>query len=570
MEEGNNKSSFERLVAGLSNEDRLAMLNKINQNSEQEIHLSESIESIQESHTTLQAKLQKESVFYKIVLWIRALFAKSSMDQLYHEDVLAEIARRINRAHPGLLNHKIKIVDYIFYERLQHLKEAADFFKPYLIVLDENPGDFYVFVGSFSAPDLTDKINETVDPFSINLPYDVSQETRNELLRKLDDILMNMNPGTRTKIYNSISAINWLKCFVSIPYLHFLSQFTNISSDMYTCPYKNARVDYNILASVFANTIPVDNEMLEALFLYSQKKILNDSVMEKNLEKAVKDFMDKALSHFNAIQSFINGVPVTSMGRVINASYDWSPENINGAEGWFPSFRMQWKKLIDIRWSEWLREQKKQNLTEAMRRDFGLSDFPVMAYRPWLKLWSSIRFSCDLTGGFLSWFATEKYDKVILPLNDLAMEGIFFKGENRVEYSEGLNNFSTANTRMLGLIESLSSKGEIGMMFEEFSTSKVHTFQVQKQIDGTMEQIEKTVRDCLKLFGKGARTIDRVFHGIFDEDRDGIHDSLQNLSSIKGHDNRHFRDSLIEIRKLLQRCVYYLTELEPIDNSVTD
>ena len=108
------------------------------------------------------------------------------------------------------------------------------------------------------------------------------------------------------------------------------------------------------------------------------------------------------------------------------------------------------------------------------------------------------------------------------------------------------------------------------MMFEEFSTSKVHTFQVQKQIDGTMEQIEKTVRDCLKLFGKGARTIDRVFHGIFDEERDGIHDSLQNLSSIKGHDNRHFRDSLIEIRKLLQRCVYYLTELEPIDNSVTD
>ncbi len=567
MEEGNNKSSFERLVAGLSNEDRLAMLNKINQNTGQDIHLTENIEAVQETHTNLQTKLQKESIFYKILLWIRALFAKSSMEQLYHEDVLAEIAKRVNRNHPGLLNHKIKIVDYIFYERLQNLKDAADFFKPYLIAMDENPGDFYVFIGSFAAPELTEKINQTVDPFSLSLPYDVTQETRNNLLRKLDDILMNMNPGTRTKIYNSISAINWLKCFVSIPYLHFLSQFTNISSDMFTCPYKNARVDFNILASVFANAIPIDNELLEALYLYSQKKILNDSVMEKSLEKAVKEFMDKALSHFNAIQSFMDGVPVISMGRVINGSYDWSPENINGAESWFPNFRIQWKKVIDIRWTEWLREQKKENLAEALRRDFGLSEFPSMAYRPWLKLWTRVQFNCELTGGFLSWFATEKYNKIVLPLNDLAMEGIFIKGENRMEYSEGLNNFSNANTKMLYLIESLSPKGEIGGMFEEFSTSRVHTFQVQKQIDSSMEQIEKTVKECLKLFGKGARTIDKVFHGIFDEDRDGIHESLQNLSSIKGHDNRHFRDSLIEIRTLLQKCVFYLAELEPIDSA---
>ena len=106
-------------------------------------------------------------------------------------------------------------------------------------------------------------------------------------------------------------------------------------------------------------------------------------------------------------------------------------------------------------------------------------------------------------------------------------------------------------------------------MFEEFSTSRVHTFQVQKQIDSSMEQIEKTVKESLKLFGKGARTIDKVFHGIFDEERDGIHESLQNLTSIKGHDNRRFRDSLIEIRTLLQKCVFYLTELEPIDTATS-
>lgn len=568
MEEGNNKGSFERLVAGLSSEDRLAMLNSINHNSEENIQFVNTYEEKLEPDTTLHVKLQNESFLYKFFLWLRSVFTKSTVEKLYCDDILSSIAKKINHNHPGLINHKLKLIDYLFYERLQSLKDAADFFKPYMVVIDENPGEFYVFLSSFVTPVLTEQINQNADPFSLSFSVEPTMELRNELLHKLDDILMNMNPGIKNTIYSAITSVNWLRSFISLPYIHFLSQFTNVTSNLYTCPYRNAIVDFNIFASVFSNTCNVGNEILQAIYLFSQRKILNDPVMEKNLEKAVKEFMDKALTHFSSIQSFISDVPVTKMGRIINDNYDWSPENLPGVEGWFPSFRVQWKKIIDIRWNEWRKEQKKENLSESLKIDFGLSDFPVIAYRPWLKLWSNVSFNSELTGGFLSWLATEQYNRIIDTLNDVATEGIFYKAENRLEYSEGLNTFTRANKKMLELIDSLAPEGEIGAAFEEFSTTKVHNFQVQKQIDTMMEHIEKTIKDCLKFYGKGARTIERVFHGFFDDEKDGIHESLQNMNNIKGHDNRKFKDNLIEIRTILQKSLFYLSELEPIDNFV--
>ena len=145
------------------------------------------------------------------------------------------------------------------------------------------------------------------------------------------------------------------------------------------------------------------------------------------------------------------------------------------------------------------------------------------------------------------------------------MEGIFYKSENRTEYSEGLNNFSMANTMMTDLLRKLSPEGEFGRLFDDFATNRVNTFQVQNQIESMMEQIEDTVKKAIELFGKGARTLERVFYGFFEEQKDGIHESLQNMATIKGRDNRHFVDSLRSIRNLLKNLLFYISELEPID-----
>ncbi|MBO4629784.1 MAG: hypothetical protein J5687_07550 [Treponema sp.] len=565
MVESDTKSSFDRLVAGLNAEDRLAMLNRINQMDSQNVQLSaEPVDS--EANITIQKKLQNESVFYKLILWLRALFDKKTIEQLYGQDLINNLSRKINSRFPGTIDTRIKSLDYIFYERLLTLKEAADFFKVYFTYIEEAPGDFYVFLSSFVAPELAEKINAQADPFIFPFSKPVTPEARTELAKKLDDLLNNMDRDTKANMYSAVSSANWLNKFCMLQYLHFISQFTNIAGDAYTCPYSNSQMDYNELASVFSSIKPIENEVLEAIFLFSQRKHLTTNAQDKDIEKAVKEFMIKAVAFLGTIKSFVNNVPIKNLGRVVNQDYNWQPKNMEGAEAWFPSFRAQWRKIQDIRWNDFAREQKKQMLSQNLKTDFDLDEFPTMEYRPWLKLWNRIPFNRELTGGFLSWFCTEKYDKIIPDLNLVAMEGVFYKSENRSEYSEGLNNFSNANVMMKELLRKLSPEGEYGRLFDDFATNRVHNFQVQNQIESMMTQIEDTVKEAIALFGKGARTIERVFYGFFEEQKDGIHEPLQNITTIRGRDNRRFLDSLISTRQLLKKTLSYISELEPIDS----
>jgi hypothetical protein len=38
------------------------------------------------------------------------------------------------------------------------------------------------------------------------------------------------------------------------------------------------------------------------------------------------------------------------------------------------------------------------------------------------------------------------------------------------------------------------------------------------------------------------------------------------MTTIKGHNNRQFRDNLMTARSTINKSLYYLSELEPIDN----
>lgn len=570
MQNGDKKGAFDRLVAGLSSEDRSNMLERINKTSTPSVQFIETENQENEKNYSLHLRYKDESLFYKFIVWLRGLISKKETIKIYNEDVLASIAKKVDRNHPGLITHRIKCLDSVFYQHLKSLKEAADFFKPYFSFIDENPGDFYVFLSSFVTPQLSQSINEEADPFTLDFEVEPTNEVRNRLLKKMDDILKNFDGQAKNSMYYAVSSVNWLKQFSKLPYLHFQSQFTNITGSSFTCPYKNAINDYEAFAAVFANIHPVQNEVLEAMLLFSQRKDLKKNAQEKDIERTVKEFLAQANQHFATIQMFISGVPVIKIGKIINEDYDWLPGNTTGVEAWFPSFRAQWRKILEIRWNDWIRERKKNMLSQKLKSDFGLDDFPPMRYKPWSDLWIRVPFTYELTGGFISWFAYEIFDEIIPTLNEVMMEGVFIRSENRVEYSEGLNFFVQANNRMIELMGRLAPGGEFGALFDEFATSRIRSFQVQNQIDSMMSTTESEIREIIEDFVKGSKMMERVFKGIMDETKEKDYDGLQNYTMIKGHQNRIWRDRLAEIRVILKKTLFYLTELEPIDSATAN
>ncbi len=567
MQKDDNRTAFDRLVAGMTSEERSSMLEKINQDSVSVVQFIETENQVPEKSLSLHLRFKEESFFYRFFLWLRGIIEKRSSEKIYNEDVIASMARRLNRDHPGIVNHRNGLLDTVFYEHLKALKSASDFFKPYFAIIDDSPGDFYVFLSSFVAPELSEKINSEADPFSLDYSAEPTNDTRAMLLKNLDNILKNIDAGSKRDMYTAVSSVNWLRQFTRLPYIHFTSQFTNLTGSNYTCPYRNAVNDYAAFAAVFTNILPVKSEVLEAMLMFSQKKDLTKNAQDKDIERTVKEFLSKTNQYFASIQSFISSVPILKTGKIINADYDWLPGNIEGVEAWFPNFRSHWRKIIDVRWDDWLRERKKKNLENYLKNDFGLSEFPVLTYRPWQALWMRVPFSCELTGGFMSWFSENAYDDMIQTLNEVMMEGVFVRNENRIEYSEGLNLFVQSVSQIRELTDRLAPEGEFGALFDEFATSRLRSFQVQNQIDSMMATTEGEIKDSVKKFSKGSRMMDKCLNGILSDEKDGVHDGLQNLGTIKGSQNRAWKDRLRKIWETLKKAQFYISELEPIDST---
>ena len=204
MLQKDNKDAFDKLIAGLSADERREMLNRINANAPQTVQFVDVDDNIKDIPGNLKLRLNNESVIYKFLLWVRSVFSKRPSEKIYNDDLLMRIAKKVNKEHPGLVNHHAAVLDSVFYERLRTLKEAADFFKPYFSFVDAAQGEFYVFLSSFVVPELSDRINRNADPFTLPFSRNPTPDVKTELLRKLDDLLNGIEPQSRSKLYYSI------------------------------------------------------------------------------------------------------------------------------------------------------------------------------------------------------------------------------------------------------------------------------------------------------------------------------------------------------------------------------
>lgn len=565
MNDDQHRGSFDELVAGISSDERKYLLAKINQNREHSFPLVQPAREETDGFT-LDIKLNSESFLYKFFLWIRSLISKKHKLEIYNDDLIRMLARKINKNHPGIVDMQNGLILSLFYEKLKELKNAADFFKPYFNIFNENPGKFYVFMSTFIAPEIASSINAEADPYSVPFEKEGTKEVRSSLLKKMEGILKDIPQKSRAVMYDAVKSLNWLKRFSELPYMHFLAQFTAIVSENYTCPFTNAQTDFNALASVLSDARSIPNEALEALFLFPQRKGGATVELDQDTEKSMREFLSKSAAAISMVQMFISTVPFFALGKVIFSDYDWQIETFGGAEDWFVKFKEEWKIVFDERWESWLRDRKKSQLADVLMEKFGILSFPELPYRPWANLWGGVPFRCEMTGGFLYWFATVKYEEVMGVLNVLVLEGVFLNNDNRAEFSEAMNKFAEINHQVQLFGESLNEKGSVGSVFAKLIADHVRTLKGQNMVNSIILNAETSIRGWESSFCDCCRTIEKVLAGILDDEKnDKKYESIQNLMTIKGRENRAYRDNLQAEREVLLESRRILAEIEPLD-----
>jgi len=564
-------NTFDRMVSGISREERKSILEKL-QNQELQDFPAESIEnsinedvSFDEDTPDLETSLKKESIFFRFWLWFKALVKSDSVQNVYNNELVAEMAKKLSKNIPDLIDYRRRYLLAMFYNSLVEMKHCIDFFKPYVELYEENDGAFLILLGSIIMPGVDSQIETEVDPYTMPFDRQITGELRVSLIHKMDDILKDLPAKERAIMYSGARSIEWLKHFVKLPIENFLSKFSPGFDGTYCCNFGTIDSELAQCARILVKGYKISNAVLEALYLFSVRNKSEElSELDSNSGGAA-EFIQKANTELSMINSFITNVPLNTVGCIVYNNARWIAEPFGGGENWFVKFKSQWRKVFDSRWESWVRDCKKEKLRVRLQEYFALSSFPQFPYRPWKDVSTSLTFRYELTLGFLYFFYNNLYNEYLKPLKVVLLEGQFRQKDNQSEFAEQLNVLSTLNQEIKGLCEKLKESGEYGSIFAQFENRGLFNTQAEMQVDAVLNDMESAVSIIIRKFGNACRILGMIVAGVLGQSLDTRYDSLLNINTVHGHENKIFRQELNETQSGLIHVLEMLTEIEAID-----
>ena len=330
--ERENENSFDNLVSGMSKEERMNMLEKMHDSaSSYEEESFEPVEvSEEEPEIPLDEQLKKESLGFRILLWLRSVFTNTKPVVLFNEIKISEISKNLQRNYPGLVDAKKGLLLTQLYEKIVELKEAADFLRPYIVAIDKDEGSFYVFLASIIMSDVDDELSENTNPLLTPVITGEKPELRVELIRSMEDILQNIPVDSKQRMYEAVKTVEWLRQFTKIPFIKILSPFSEVSYSVHTCAFSVVGSEFESLAKLLCNGFRLSDNLLESLYLFAVRKSRKFSEDAGGEDKAAINFMNNARANASTIHMFMTSVPMRSVSRVIFGDSKWMPAKFYG------------------------------------------------------------------------------------------------------------------------------------------------------------------------------------------------------------------------------------------------
>ncbi len=561
-------NSFDRLVSGLSAEERKDLLSKVHM-----IHTTEENESLAplekpaENTIAIAEQIKRKPLIFRLWLWLKSIIRNTPAEELFNEYKINTLARTIDRNFPGLIDYRRSLFKSGFYQKLSELKLCADFFRPCVSAAATDPDNFLVFLGSICMPDIEDKLDKDVDPYSNPLKAGVRLELRSKLLHKMDEIITGIPAQQKSDMYSAVRSVEWLTQFCTLPFATFLAFFSDLNDTAKVCSFGQVENEFNAFAKVLCNGLSIPEEVLEAIYLFKVRIEKKNKIqtIDENAEDAAPAYVEKAHSELSMMHTFIVNVPMLSIGRVIYQDSSWQSAEFTGGENWFRRYQETWKRLFDQKWEAWTTDCKKEALRQSLKSNFNLETFPLLPNRPWTDLWGGIPFRYELTGGFLNWYFKEKFPQFELTLKTILLEGDFISKEVRQNYSDMFNMMIQISIDLTNLNRKWESSGESGSIFTKLIDEHQRTLQGQTKAEGLIHAAESEIGSMIYHFGDACRTLTQVLDGILGLTVDIHAETLRNFTKIGGKENDAFQDKVRRAKTSLSEAHSLIKELEPID-----
>ncbi len=556
---------FDSLAAGISYEDRAAILNQIKSKLKPE-ETTLGFENSQADLSTSESNkgLSSESIFTRLILFIKSLFMSESIEVVYAEHRITKLAKKIESKFPQILNAQRLTLEQGFYDLLIDLRKIGSFFQAEVLYADEYSNDFLIILGSLIMGEIESKIDKAVNPFSIPFTQDVPNDLRASLLRKMDSILLEVNPQDKSVLYTCVRSMHWLTTFVQLPFDQLIQKFSPSSVGTMSCVVTSAINELDKFAAVLSNARTIEPEVLEALYLFhSQNKLKPGEKLD--IESGINAHLEMSGNCIHAIKKFSRNVPIISIGKVAHKTLSWLPLYKESGEDWFVQYKTQWKRIFDRKWSKWLQEKKVFTTKAQVMQYCGVTDYPYFPNRPWKKDGITHAFTKEHSLGFLYAFFTKVYPKHLEALKILMVSGDFVLRDNKTEFTETYSEMNNLAQAVEDLNVKLSPKGLHGQNFAELPLEALRTVQGQMQSQMLIQAVESEVAMIIITFGNACRSFNSIFGGILIAKYNSNYDSISNIASLVGPDNAPIRKHLVSASEAISKAFEILKDIDAIE-----
>jgi hypothetical protein len=543
---------FEELASTISVDERRNMLEKI----KKDINLSSEplIDEDLDEDVDLDDHYLKLSILQKIIFFIKSLFTGKNKYELIEDHLIYSLAQDIQRKSPGIIDFSSDTFTSEFYKNILPLKEISDFFRPILAeLLGKYKMEFIAHLASIELVEITERLLKDTDPLIINTrePDKADTDIRILLETNLEEIFSSINPEDRKILYQDMKLMQLLLTFSSLGFGKILEKFKKIGDDsQQNCSLISIEKFLSRLTDVLNSMKTAPSlELLEGIFLFfEQDKIGKGDIPlddDNPIEKSVKQKVKIAADCLSRLRDFNKRIPLKEILKYSKKNIHYRPLEIGGAEDWFVLYRQYWRRMMENKYKDFVRNRKKQEIKKEINVFIGVAEMPLFKDYSGSEMALGVIGRFNLALSFLKIYyerifsqRVEKFLKIIM------LEGAFYKEENRVVFTDGYDGLLKIGTFIEKLLYDISREGSSGSEIEKIRHEAIALALKTKKIQTVFQRIDKTAEDFIKDTMDNLKRVTQVIDGILYGEAGGQFDTLSNIDAVGGRSNKSFLANL--------------------------
>lgn len=537
------ESVFDTLVQGMSRDERMTMLQKIQGNSG--LDPDPIVEDqIDPAEINLQDEYNRFSLWNKLIIFLRKVFTGKDHLKLVEQMLIANLGKRIIAKSQNMVDVRGEYVLDGFARQIEKLRENLQRLAgPLSQVMGDSRRQFITFMFSMIATTTYELISQEIDPQAVaaHHPEFNERDIKRKLLRSFQDILESVHTDQRNQVYMNYRFLYHLLQLASFPYTQILQEFQAPGGKMIPASFSSLEgVLRRLDSQIHSTTETPSSDVLHLVFVFLEKERTDPDEQSERLVHQLK----QASEAIAALRRFVREVPLRDIIAFCGRDIRYAPLELSGGEDWFSLFRDHISDIIDKQVDVFVFNRRRKEMVAQLLQLAGSAAFPEASPYSTVPLYASCQYHFTIAA--MRFVVQQIFrEKWLSPLKVLLIDGDFYKDVNREEYDEAFQKIEQLDDRIQDFLSGLPK------------TSKNRPAELQGFLGNVDKQARKLIDDGIDSLTTLGDVIDGILYG----EVGGRFDTIANLGQINGRSNQRFRTQLGKVLEDITKVKEMLVEI---------